>query len=86
MLMKKIAESAAKYALKTSPDSTIPQLMTLSLQYIEEKKEKKSEVKSDVLANKLKSIIDKGKKNKRSAYEALCGEGYIKNPLDDLIM
>lgn len=83
---EKIAESAAKYALKMSPDSTIPQLMTLSLQYIEEKKEKKSEKKSDVLANKLKLIVDKGKKNKRSAYEALCEEGYIKNPLDDLIM
>ncbi|MGE7694965.1 ATP-binding protein [Lysinibacillus sp. NPDC094177] len=83
---EKIAESASKYALKTSPESTIPQLMTLSLQYIEKKKEKKSEVKSDVLANKLKSIIDKGKKNKRSAYEALCEEGYIKNSLNDLIM
>jgi len=83
---EKIAESAAKHALKNSPKSSIPQLMTLSLQYIEEKKEKKREVKGDILANKLKLIIDKGKKNKRSAYEALCEEGYIKNPLDDLIM
>lgn len=85
---EKIAESAAKYALKKSPESSIPKLMTLSLQYIEETKtkEKKRQVKSDILANKLKLIIDKGKKNKRSAYEALCEEGYIKNPLDDLIM
>lgn len=86
---EKIAESAAKYAMKNSPKSTIPQLMTLSLQHIEEKKEKKekkSETKGNISANKLKSIIEKGKKNKRSAYEALCEEGYIKNPLDDLIV
>lgn len=85
---EKIAESAAKYALKKLPESSIPKLMTISLQYIEEMemKEKKREVKSDILANKLKLIIDKGKKNKRSAYKALCEEGYIENPLNDLIM
>ncbi|AXQ50901.1 ATP-binding protein [Lysinibacillus fusiformis] len=84
---EKIAESAAKYALKKSPESTIPQLMTLSLQYIEEKKEKKEKKnEANISVNKLQSIVDKGKKNKRSAYEALCEEGYIKNPLDDLII
>jgi len=89
---EKIAESAANYAMNKSPESSIPKLMTLSLQYIEEMEtkaqaqEKKREVKNDIIANKLKLIIDKGKKNKRSAYEALCEEGYIKNPLDDLIM
>jgi len=83
---EKIAENAAKYALKNSPESTIPQLMTLSLQYIEGKKEKKNEAKGNISVNKLQSIVDIGKKNKRSAYEALCEEGYIKNPLDDLIM
>ncbi|WP_223555940.1 ATP-binding protein [Lysinibacillus sphaericus] len=83
---EKTAESAAKYALKKSPESSIPKLMTLSLHYIEEAKEKKRKVKSDILANKLKLMIEKGKKNKHSAYEALCKEGYVKNPLDDLIM
>lgn len=87
---EKFAESAANYALIKAPESSIPKLMTLSLQYIEDTemktKEKKREVKSDIIANKLKLIIDKGKKNKRSAYEALCEEGYVKNPLDDLIM
>lgn len=35
--------------------------------------------------NKLQIIINKGEKNKKSAYEALLEEGYIKNPINDFI-
>lgn len=81
-----VAESAAKYVLKGSMDLTVPQLMTAALQHIEEKKQRKSKMKNEVVNNKLKIIIDNGKKNKHSAYEALCEEGYIKNPLNDYVM
>ncbi|MFT9820811.1 ATP-binding protein [Lysinibacillus sp. NPDC056185] len=81
-----VAENAAKYVLKKSPELTIQQLMAASLQYIEEIKENRRNIKNGAVDSKLKSIINKGKKNKRSAYEALCEEGYIKNPLEDFIM
>lgn len=83
---EKVAESAAKYVLKGSTNLTVPQLMTAALQYIEEKKERKKERKNDAVNSKLKLIIDSGKKNKHSAYEALFEEGYIKDPLNDFIM
>ncbi|EFI70145.1 Tn7-like transposition protein C [Lysinibacillus fusiformis ZC1] len=83
---EKAAESAAKYVIKKFPELTVQQLMAASLQYIEGIKENKRNLKNEAVDSKLKSIIDKGRKNKRSAYEALCEEGYIKNPLEDFIM
>lgn len=81
-----VAENAAKYVLKESPELAVPQLMAAALQYIEDKKENQRKVKSEVGNSKLKLIVERGKKNKHSAYEALCEEGYIKNPLNDFIM
>lgn len=82
----KVAESVAKIVAKQSPEFNIQQLMVASIQYIEDIKENKRNIKKEALDNKLKLIIDKGKKNKHSAYEALFEEGYIKDPLNDFIM
>ncbi|KRG13976.1 Tn7 transposition protein C [Virgibacillus soli] len=78
-----VAENAAKYVLDKSPGSTIIQLMTESLQYIESKKKSSRSKKASSSKNKLQIEIDKGKKGKLSAYEALYGAGYIKNPTEE---
>lgn len=82
---EKDAESAAKYVLKKSPDSTTTQLMTASIQYLENKNHNRKNVKSKSGLNKLKIIIDKGKNDKKSAYESLRDNGYIKNPLEEFM-
>lgn len=81
-----IANTTINYVLKKSPDKAISELMTDALRYIEEKKNKKeatSNKKYVLNNNTLKLIVDNGKKYKKSAYEALMDEGYIKNPLSD---
>ncbi|WP_144513245.1 ATP-binding protein [Bacillus sp. FJAT-22090] len=85
-IKEKVAENAAKYILKKSPDLTITQLMTEALIYIEEKKQNGRNIKSNSSKNNLRLIIDKGRKNKKSAYEALNDEGYIKSGLSEFII
>lgn len=83
-----IAENATKYVLKKSPDLTIKELMIEVIQYIDgmdEKKQSKRNIKNKPANSKLQIIIENGKKNKRSAYEALLDKGYIKNPFNDFI-
>ena len=77
---EKDAERATKYVLNKSPNSKISELMKEALQYIKDKGSKKKKSRDK---NKLKCIIDEGKKNRQSAYEALNGEGYIKDPLKE---
>lgn len=79
---EKDAERATKYVLNKSPNSKISELMKEALQYIKDKGSKKKKVVVED-KNKLKCIIDEGKKNRQSAYEALNGEGYIKDPLKE---
>ncbi|WP_203247662.1 ATP-binding protein [Sporosarcina beigongshangi] len=83
-----IAENATKYVMKKSPDLTIKELMIEVIQYIDrmdEKKQSKRNIKNKPANNKLQIIIENGKKNKKSAYEALMDKGYIKNPFNDFI-
>lgn len=83
-----IAENGTKYVMKKSPDLTIKELMIEVIQYIDrmdEKKQSKRNIKNKPANNKLQIIIENGKKNKRSAYEALMDKGYIKNPFNDFI-
>ncbi|MFG3613497.1 ATP-binding protein [Rummeliibacillus stabekisii] len=82
---EKDAESAAKFVLKKNSDLTIMQLMAASIDYIENKKQNKVNVKNKTGKNELKKIIDNGKKQKKSAYQSLNENGYIKNPLQDFI-
>ena len=84
---EKTAENAASYVLKKSAEASLSELMSASLQYIEEKKKNKNTVrKSPTTINKLEKIINKGNENKKSAYETLLEEGYIKNPINDFII
>lgn len=83
----KIADNATNYVLKKSPNAAIGELMTAALQYLEEKeKAKRSTKRKPTNNNRLKLIVNKGRENKKSAYEALMEEGYIKNPFDDFGM
>lgn len=87
---EKVAEKTAKYVINKDPGSSIKELMTASLQFIEEQAKKstiKKEIKKETSTNnKLQLIINNGKKNKKSAYEALMEEGYIKSPLDEFML
>lgn len=62
-------------------------LMTMALTYLDELDEKKilskTNKKSD---NKLIDLITKGKKIKKSSYDTLLVDGYIKKPVNDLIL
>lgn len=84
---EKAAEKATNFAFKQVPDSSISDLVTASLKYIEDKKQKSIRINKNKTShpNKLQIIINKGEKNKKSAYEALLEEGYIKNPINDFI-
>ena len=85
---EKMADKATNYVVKQSPDESLSELMATSLQYIEEQKAKKRIVTTNKSEDKnlLQLIVNKGKKNKKSAYEALMEEGYIKSPLDEFII
>ncbi|MFY0744543.1 ATP-binding protein [Solibacillus silvestris] len=83
---EKVAEKTAKYLINKNPDSNIKELMTASLQYIEDEPKKRTIRKETSRNNKLQLIINNGKKNKKSAYEALMKEGYIKSPLDEFML
>lgn len=53
------------------------------MQLLAEEKNKKKRNRTKEHENKLKLVIDKGKKEQKSAYEALKETGYIKLPQDD---
>jgi hypothetical protein len=79
-----VAEKAVTTVLKKNPNISQAELMRHALAYIaEQKAPKKKKQQSESEVNQLKIIVDQGKKNRISAYEALLEAGYIKNPLDE---
>jgi len=75
------AEKCTIKAITELPHSTEVEIVGRALQLLAEKK--KNQLKTKGQVNNLKLIIDKGKKNKSSAYESLKEAGYIKLPLED---
>lgn len=52
----------------------------------DQKPAKQTEAKKSVDEHDLRKIVEIGKKNKKSAYEALKSTGYIKSPLEDFVI
>ncbi|WP_246483868.1 ATP-binding protein [Heyndrickxia vini] len=75
-----IAERISKNIIKKNPTLSISELMQKSLELVEEdrKKLKNNLTKGERSKNQLQLVIDKGKKDKKAAYEALYEEGFIK--------
>lgn len=81
------AEKAVTHVFKKIPEPSTLSVMNAALKYIEEIKEKKKESNNVAFSkNLLESIVEKGKKEKKSAYESLFNSGYIKNPKEDLVI
>jgi hypothetical protein len=78
-----IAEKAATTVLKKNPNISQAELMQQALAFLAKQKAPKKKRQPNSTANQLQKIVDQGKKNKISAYEALQEAGYIKNPLDE---
>jgi ABC-type oligopeptide transport system ATPase subunit len=81
-----LAEKAATTVLKQNPKLTQVEAMQKALALIQERKKPKKKKESKAETNALQIIVEKGKKQKKSAYEALKEAGYIKNPLDEFAM
>lgn len=85
-----VAEKAVKSVLKNAKVDNSTDIMIKSLKYLEEQKvimkESKEKKRKNESINKLAKIVECGKKTKKSAYEILLEEGYIKSPLVELIV
>ena len=76
---EKHAEKIAKRVLNKLPNLTIAELMKEALKCINECETDKRKKNNKALnMNMLQLLINKGKKTKQSAYEALYDNGYIK--------
>ncbi|HDR3486589.1 TPA: AAA family ATPase [Bacillus pacificus] len=81
---EKHAEKIAKRVLNKLPNLTIAELMKEALKCINECETDKRKKNNKALnMNMLQLLINKGKKTKQSAYEALYDNGYIKKPLEE---
>ncbi|MEH7355406.1 ATP-binding protein [Neobacillus drentensis] len=77
------AEKCAVKAINELPGSSQAEITGRALQILTEKKENKKTKIDTSKTSELQLIIDKGKKNQKSAYESLKEAGYIKSPMDD---
>ncbi|GMO01637.1 ATP-binding protein [Parageobacillus thermoglucosidasius] len=86
----KAAEKAVRHVLGTEGNHNLNTIVMQAIAYIEQsvntKEENKKKEAKEVKENLLASVIDKGKKRKISPYKALLDAGYIKNPLNELVM
>lgn len=78
-----IAEKFTTKAINELPQSSEVEIVGRAMQLLAEEKNKKKRNRTKEHENKLKLVIDKGKKEQKSAYEALKETGYIKLPQDD---
>lgn len=78
-----LAEKCTVKAINELPGSSEAEITGRALQILTEKKEKKKTNRDTPKKNELQLIIDKGKKNQKSAYESLKEAGNIKSPMDD---
>lgn len=79
-----LAEEAALKVLKENPELSESMVLVNALQYLQQKEQQQSKTpNTKTNTNKLKVIIDKGKKEKQSVYESLKISGYILNPFDE---
>lgn len=82
-----LAEKVASKVIKKIPKESDPVLLAKALMFIEESNQKKTINKIDKREkNHLNEIIDKGKKEKQSAYNSLLNKGYIKNPINEFVI
>ncbi|MFF3102616.1 AAA family ATPase [Viridibacillus arvi] len=84
----KLAEDTVSKVLKENKLLNSTDILVKALELIKEKNELKDKPKinkSRKTTNEMAKIIEKGKKDKKSAYEALLNKGYIKPFLQDFI-
>lgn len=86
----KEAEKAVTKVLKGTKEDNPQNILKMAMEHIQEKEEKnrerqKKKVKSNQV-NKLQEIIDKGKKEKITVYDALYKAGYISRPTEEFIL
>lgn len=84
-IASELAEKVSVKAIKEAPDKSETLLLVSALGFLDDK-EKRNTKGNNRVKNKLKSIIEKGKKEKRSSYEALFAEGYIKDPFEEFVI
>lgn len=85
----KLAEKAVISIMKKEEAKTQTEVVKMALIKIEEDSEKRKRKKSGskkTLVNKIALVIDEGKKQQKSAYESLKDAGYIKSPLEELVL
>ncbi|MFJ6209200.1 ATP-binding protein [Lysinibacillus sp. NPDC092081] len=78
-----LAEKFTAKAINELPQSSEVEIVGRAMQLLAEAKNKKKINRTNEKDNKLKLVIDKGKKEQKSAYDALKEAGYIKMPQDD---
>ncbi|KYC88495.1 hypothetical protein B4102_4027 [Heyndrickxia sporothermodurans] len=78
-----LAEQCTVKAINELPGSSEAEITGRALRILTEKKEKRKAKRDTPKKNELHLIIEKGKKNQKSAYESLKEAGFIKSPLDD---
>lgn len=84
----KLAEDTVRKVLKENKLVSSTEILVKAIEIIEEKnelKEKATVSKYRKTTNEMEKVIEKGKKEKKSAYEALLDKGYIKPFLQDFI-
>ncbi|MED5052538.1 ATP-binding protein [Anoxybacillus rupiensis] len=81
-----LAEKVASKAIKDLPEASQAELMERALDLIKERMEPSKSKVNQSSKNTLRVIIDKGRKQKLSAYESLREAGYIKAPLDEFVI
>lgn len=74
-------EKIVKRVIKQSNNLTKQEIVKKAIALLDDQPKKRTFKKKQ--ENKLKKIVDEGKKKQFSSYEALYHNGYIKNPLDD---
>lgn len=86
----KEAEKAVTKIIIETKEENPQNVLKMSLEYLKEKDESKQQQKKMQLnsasTNCLQKLIDKGKKDKLSAYEALIKGDYIKNPRKEFML
>lgn len=84
------AEIAVKKAIKESEVDNSNDIMIRALKHIEDVKKKKAaritKERNGESVNLLAKVVEKGKKEKKSAYEILFEEGYIKSPVEEFVI
>lgn len=80
------AEKVVAQAIKEAPEKSEAILLTKALAFLQEKEQKCTTNSTNKIENRLKKIVEYGKKEKQSAYDALFGRGFIKEPIKEFVI